>query len=77
MQLIDSCTSADDALENIGQVVPQVGILQPCRIDERRENGPRLGAAFTARKQVVFLSHAYQLDAALDRIAVLFQRVHH
>ena len=72
MQLIDLYTSRDDALENIGQIVPRVDVLQLCRVDERRENGPCLGAAFTAGEQVVLLSKAYRLDAALDRIAVYF-----
>ena len=72
MQLIDLGTSRDDALENIGQIVPRVDVLQLCRVDERGENGPCLSAAFTAGEQVVLLSKAYRLDAALDRIAVYF-----
>lgn len=40
--------------------------------DERSENGPCLGAAFIAGKQVVLLSRTYRLDAALDRLAVYF-----
>ena len=43
-----------------------------CRVDERGESGPCLGTAFTAGEQVVLLSKAYRLDAALDRIAVYF-----
>lgn len=62
----------DDVLENIGQIVPRVDVLQLCRVNERRENGPCLGAAFTAGGQVVLLSQAYRLDAALDRIVVYF-----
>ena len=48
VQLIDLCPSRDDALENIGQIVPRVDVLQLCRVDERRENGPCLRAAFRA-----------------------------
>jgi hypothetical protein len=36
--------------------------LQLFRVDERRENGPCLGAAFTAGEQVVLLFQAYRLD---------------
>ena len=67
MELIDLCASRDDALENVGQIVPWVDILQLCRVDERRENGPCLGAAFAAGEQIVLLSKPYRLDAALDR----------
>ncbi|MEY9604106.1 hypothetical protein ABIF65_009511 [Bradyrhizobium japonicum] len=70
MQLIDLCTSGDDALENIGQIVPRVDVVQLCRVDERCEGGPAFGAALTAGEQVILFSQAYRLDAAFDRIAV-------
>jgi hypothetical protein len=45
VQLIDLCKSGDDALENIGQIVPRVDVVQLCRVDERCEGGPGFGAA--------------------------------
>src|SRR5579859_1083395 len=70
VQLIDLGASGDDALENVSKIVPRVDVVKFCRVDERRENGPRLGPAFTTGEQVVLLSQPDRLDAAFDRIAV-------
>ena len=51
VQLMALGSPGDDALQDVGQVGLRIEIMELCRVDERCQDRPALGAAFAAAEQ--------------------------
>jgi hypothetical protein len=62
--------AVDDPGEYVGQVAERLDVVQLARLDQRRDDGPVLGAAVRAREEGVLPVERDQADRPLDGIGV-------